>query len=182
MFRKRIGWKQWVLTLLVPVLLAFAVGGVYAYITAKTDEVTNRFEPVEVTCRVEESFDGNVKQDVRIRNTGDIHAFIRATVVAVWVDADGKVLAETPVEGTDYTVRWGDGQWTRGSDGFWYHGAAVPPNATTGYLIESLNPVAVPEGYRLQVQIFATAIQSDPAEAAETAWGVNVSGYVLTAP
>ena len=180
--KKRIGVKQWVLILLVPVLLVCVINGVYAYITAKTANITNRFEPVQVTCQVEEEFDGHVKQDVRIRNTGDIKAFIRATVVVTWVDDNGKILATAPVEGKDYTVEWSDGQWTKGSDGFWYHGAAVPPGVTTGYLIDTVTPVATPDGRHLQVQIFATAIQADPAEAAENAWGASVSGYVLTAP
>lgn len=179
---RRTGLKQWVLLLLVPVLLICAVGGVYAYITAKTVDITNRFDPVEVTCRVEEQFDGEVKRDVRIRNTGDINGFIRAMVVVSWVNSNGKVLAAAPVEGVDYTVEWGDGQWSKGSDGFWYHGAAVPPNGTTGYLIKTLSPTTTPAGYQLQVQIFATAIQADPPAAAEAAWGVDVSGYVMTAP
>lgn len=182
-FRKRtMGMKKWVPVLLVPVLLVCAVGGVYAYLTAKTAEITNQFEPVEVTCQVEEQFDGNVKQDVRIRNTGDINAFIRATVVATWVDSNGKVLAKAPVEGTDYTVEWSDGQWHKGSDGYWYHAAAVPPNTTTGYLIKTLSPVTTQDGCRLQVQILATAIQADPSAVAEAAWGVDVSGYQMTAP
>lgn len=174
--------KHWVLILLTLVLLACAVGGVYAYITVKTSDITNRFEPVEVTCQVEEQFDGSVKQDVCIRNTGDINAFIRASVVATWVDNNGRVLATAPVEGEDYTIQWGDAQWIKGSDGFWYHSAAVPPNVTTGYLIKKLNPVATPDGYQLQVQIFATAIQAEPPEAAEAAWGVEVSGHHITAP
>lgn len=180
--KKRIGFRRWVLFLLVAVLLVAGVGGVYAYITAKTAGLTNRFDPVEVTCQVEETFDGTVKQDVRIRNTGDINGFIRATVVASWVDSNGRVLATAPVEGADYTVEWGDGQWIKGSDGFWYHGAAVSPNGTTSYLIKSLSPISTPAGYHLQVQIIASAIQADPAEAVEAAWGVTANGYIITPP
>jgi len=177
---KRIIGKQWVLFLLVLLILLSVAGGVYAYVTATTGQISNRFDPVVVTCQVEESFDGAVKRDVCIRNTGDINAFIRAMVVVSWVDGNGKVLSAAPVEGQDYTVEWGSNLWTKGSDGFWYHTSAVAPNATTGHLIRMLTPGTTPEGYQLQVQIIATAIQADPSAAAESAWGVGVNGYVIT--
>ena len=135
-----------------------------------------------MTCKVEESFDGAVKQNVRIRNTGDIDAFIRAMPVFTWVDGEGKVLSDVPVAGTDYNIELGSEQWKKGSDGFWYFSAAVAPNGTTEQMIQSVTPLKAPAGYQLQVQIIATAIQADPPAAAESAWGVTVSGQTITPP
>ena len=161
-------------------LLTAAVGGVYAYITAQTPPLENQFDPVEVTCAVEESFDGQTKQDVAIRNTGDIAAYIRAAVVVTWADDDGNVWAQAPVEGTDYDVAWGSGDWAIGSDGFWYHRRAVAAGDTTADLIRTVSAVSAPKGYHLQVQVLATAIQASPDEAVEEAWNVTVSDGNVT--
>lgn len=177
--KKEIKVRQWVLLLCASVILLSVMGGTYAYITARTQQIDNQFVPVKVTCQVEEKFDGNVKQDVRIRNTGDIPGFIRAMVVVTWVGSDGKVLSAAPEEGEDYTVQWGGGLWVKGDDGFWYYTAAVNANDTTSQLIQTLTPGTAPNGYQLQVQILATAIQADPPEAAETAWGIEVEGSML---
>lgn len=179
---KRIGVKRWVLLLLAMTALLAAAGGVYAFITDQTTELTNRFDPVVVTCQVEEEFDGAVKKNVTIRNTGDINGFIRAKLVINWVDADGKVLPNAPVEGTDYTVEWGSNLWVKGSDGFLYHSRAVAPGSVTSHLLNSLTVVTAPAGCTLQVQIVATAIQADPPAVAENIWGATVNGYTLTPP
>ncbi|MBE6925392.1 MAG: hypothetical protein E7461_00980 [Ruminococcaceae bacterium] len=177
---KQNSMKTWVLLLFLLAMVLSTIGGAYAYITAKTQEISNRFEPVEVTCQVEETFDGAVKQDVCIRNTGDINGFIRAMLVFTWVDGDGKVLSDAPAEGTDYTIEWGSDQWKKGSDGFWYYSASVAPNATTELLIKSVTPTEAPEGHELQVQIFATAIQADPPTVVAGAWGVTVTDHMIT--
>lgn len=180
--KKTNGIKTWGLLLLLLAIILSTIGGAYAYITAKTQEISNRFDPVKVTCKVEESFDGALKQDVRIRNTGDIPGFIRAVPVFNWVDSEGKILSAAPVEGTDYTIEWGSDQWKKGSDGIWYYAAAVAPNEMTAQLIKSVKPVDAPEGWSLQVQIFATAIQADPHTAVELAWGVQVGSQGITPP
>ena len=179
---RRFGIKQLVLLLSVVALLVGAVTATYAYLKSQTTTVTNEFVPVKVTCQVEETFDGNVKKDVCVRNTGDINAFLRATLIINWVDADGNVLSTAPVEGADYTITWGSTAWQQGADGFWYYTKAVAPNGTTANLINSLMSHTTLNGYRLQVQILATAIQADPPKAALTAWGATVNGQTLTPP
>ena len=174
--------KPLVLTLLAVAILGGIFAITYAYLQSQTPTITNEFEPVKVTCEVEETFDGDVKKDVCIRNTGDVPAFIRAVVICNWVDDQGNVLSTAPVEGVDYTVQWGDLYWKKGTDGFWYHTKSVAPDATTTTLIQTLTSGTAPAGYHLQAQILATAIQSDPADAAESAWHVDVSGQQLTAP
>ena len=143
-------------------LVAGAVTGAVAFLTDKTDSLSNEFTPAKVTCAVEENFDNGIKENVTVKNTGNIDSYIRASVVATFVSDDGKVFANAPKEGTDYTVDWGTDGWQKGSDGFWYYTKAVAVAA------------AAPDGYSLNLQIFATAFQSPPAKAVEEAWDVTV--------
>lgn len=174
--------KTVLLVALCLLLLLGSAGGVWAYLSAKTNTLSNRFEPAKVTCRVEESFLAGVKSDVAVRNTGNVKAYIRAAVIATFVDEEGKVLAVSPKEGEDYTVTWGEGEWTRGADGYWYFASPVSPDELTGKLIQTATAASAPEGYRLNLQILATAIQAEPAEAVEQAWGFAPTGDKLLPP
>ena len=65
--KNKFGIGQWLMLLSVLCLLLSLVSGTYAFLSTKTQNVTNQFDPVVVTCAVEEQFDGSVKHDVRIR-------------------------------------------------------------------------------------------------------------------
>ena len=79
-------------------LAACVVVGSVAYLVSRPDSLANDFIPAKVTCAVEEQFADGVKSDVKIRNTGNVDAYIRAAVVATFRSADGKVLATAPCE------------------------------------------------------------------------------------
>lgn len=168
-----------VIAVLFLCIIAGTVGGVYAYLTAKTDPISNEFVPAKVSCLVEEDFAEGVKSNVKVRNTGNIDAYIRAVVVATFVSEDGKVLATAPKESVDYFIQWGTDGWTQGQDGYWYHTKPVKPEETTVLLIESAYELSVPDGYRLHLQILATGVQSDPTIAVQEAWGVSVNNGEL---
>ena len=168
-----------VIAVLFLCIIAGTVGGAYAYLTAKTDPISNEFVPAKVSCLVEEDFAEGVKSNVKVRNTGNIDAYIRAVVVATFVSEDGKVLATAPKESVDYFIQWGTDGWTQGQDGYWYHTKPVKPEETTVLLIESAYELSVPDGYRLHLQILATGVQSDPAIAVQEAWGVSVNNGEL---
>lgn len=160
-------------------ILLCAVGGVFAYLTDKTDPLENTFVPTKVTCLVDETFEGGVKSNVKVRNTGDVNAYIRAAVIATFVSNDGKVYSKAPIEGVDYTIVWSNDKWQKGSDGFWYYSDSVKPSAFTANLIETATENVTPEGYNLNLQIIATAIQSDPDAAVQSAWGITpISGKI----
>ena len=168
-----------VIAVLFLCIIAGTVGGVYAYLTAKTDPISNEFVPAKVSCLVEEDFAEGVKSNVKVRNTGNIDAYMRAVVVATFVSEDGKVLATAPKESVDYFIQWGDDGWIKGQDGYWYHTKPVKPEETTVPLIESAYELSVPDGYRLHLQILATGVQSDPTIAVQEAWGVSVNNGEL---
>ena len=155
-------------------LIACAVGGTYAYLSSKTDPVSNEFVPAKVSCTVEETFQNGEKSDVKVQNTGNIDAYIRAAVVATFVSENGKVLATAPEEGVDYIVTWGAAGWRKGTDGYWYHAEPIAPGKTTTPLIDSASGVSAPAGYRLHIQILATAFQAEPDTAVQEAWHVTV--------
>lgn len=173
-------------------VLVFAAAGVtVAYLQTQTLPLKNEFTPAQVSCEVEETFDGSVKRSVAIRNTGDTDAFIRVTVVANWVKADDEgnvtsVHAQQPQPGTDYTIQWADdfgANWLQGGSDFYYYKIAVDPEESTAVLIAECTPKAnrAPEGYTLAVEIVASAIQASPEAVAEEYWHISVENGVITA-
>ena len=181
--------KKPVALVAILVLLCCAVAGTVAYLVTSTGPVTNTFTPASVTTEVVEVFNGTTKSNVRIKNTGNIDAYIRVAVVANWIDKDGNVYGgATPVAGKDYTLTPKTGEnenWFQGSDGYYYCKTAIESGSETPVLIESCAKTTgaeVPEGYDLQVTILADGIQSVPADAVQQAWpAVQVSGGQLTA-
>lgn len=174
--------------LLVPLLLTIviAAGVTIAFLFTSTEPLKNTFTPAYVSCDVLEgegdngsTFDGVTKSKVRIKNTGNTDAYIRAAVVITWVsDKDNKVSAVKPVAQADYSIAYAeDAGWTfNNADGFWYYSAPVKVNDTTENLIESCTAVAgkAPDGFHLSVEIVASAIQSLPTTVVEQQWNVKV--------
>lgn len=164
-------WKRsGILLAAVIVLLAGAVGGTWAFLVAQSEPVQNNFTYAHVSCKIDEKFDGTTKSDVKIQNTGDIPAYIRARIVVTWKDTSGNVSA-VPVKDSDYTITFNGEKWTLQGD-YWYCNTAVDATKFTPVLIkECKKTVTAPEGYDLSVEILADAIQSEPANAVKEAWG-----------
>lgn len=160
-------------------ILALTAGTTLAWLKSSSGPVVNTFTPARVTSQVEESIKDGVKSDVRIKNTSNIDAYIRATVVINWVDDKGNVAAQKPVKDTDYTIEYNltSNGWRQGADGYYYYSSAVAPEDMTGTLISKCEAVAgkAPEGYSLSVEIIADAIQSVPDKAVREAWNVTVA-------
>ena len=165
-----------VLLLVFALILTLSVGTALAFLAMRTNPLENIFQPAEITCAIEENFDGSRKSDVRIRNTGTAPAYIRAEVVVTWVNSGGSVAAEKPAEGIDYEIIFAeDTGWISGTDGYWYHAAAVGPSDPTGVLIRECTQITEKTGCQLVVEILASAVQSEPQEAVADAWGVTVN-------
>lgn len=145
-------------------VLCLTVGGTVAFLATRTNSVTNTFTPSHVTTAVDEdtTTTPGTKSDVKIENTGDTSAYIRATYVVNWVDANGNIYAAQPVAGTDYQESLNTTDWTKkADDGYYYCNTAIEPGSKTPVLITSIAPIgAAPEGYTLQVTIIAEGIQS----------------------
>ena len=156
-------------------LLTVGVGTTVAFLIDQTDTVVNTFTPATVSGEIEESFKNDVKENVAIKNIGDVNAYIRATIVVTWKNGND-VYPKAPVAGIDYTITYGSG-WNRGSDGYYYYPTAVKPGASTTNLIDICQsvPGKTPEGYHLSVEVLSSAIQAEPAKAVTDAWSVNVN-------
>ena len=178
---KRLNKKAVIIVALCIGLAMCTVSGVWAYLVSAPDPLENTFVPAKVTCEVEEDFSGGIKSNVKIRNTGDVNAYVRAMVVATYISSDDKVYSQAPVEGVNYAINWSSSnKWKKGSDGFWYYSDYLQPNAVTVNLIETATELSTPEGYTLNLQIIATAIQSEPNTAVQDAWGItSVNGTII---
>ncbi len=161
------------LSLILAVIALSAVGGTVAYLFDRTESVTNSFSPVQVSCLIQETFnDGElVKENVSVKNTSDIPAYIRAAVVVTWTDLTGGISAKAPISGVDYVIEFGSGAWERGADGYYYYSVPVDSGAQTDVLITSVRPLTYKTGYTLTVEVLAEAIQSSPANVVTDTWG-----------
>lgn len=172
---RRHGGRPLALLLALILVVGAAAGGTLAWLTQTTGTANNNFVYGQVSCEVSENFDGvSTKQDVRIKNTGNIPAYIRATYVVNWLDKDGHIAASVP-EGYSYSLTENPGgKWTKGTDGYFYYLTPVAPDESTPGSLLTCTAVRPdnPE-YRLSVEILATAIQSAPASAVNEAWGVT---------
>lgn len=166
-----------VLLMAILMLVGVVAGSTVAYLIAQTDDVANTFTYGKVSCDVGETFNGTTKENVYVTNTGNINAYIRATYVVNWVDEKGNILASAP-DGYSYSITENPGnKWVKSTtDGYFYYPVAVAPEGKTeGSLLTcTVNYPDNPE-YTLSVEILATAVQSEPADAVYQAWGVYPS-------
>ncbi len=178
--RKRaVRMNKTAILLLAVILLAGAViGTTVAYLTTNTDSITNTFAYAQVSCAVEESFNGTAKSNVQIKNTSNIPAYIRATYVVNWLDKNGHIVPDSAVP-TTYKVEWSGATSTKWkeSGGYYYYTEPVEPGKSTegslvGYTVTYPDPNN--HEYTLQVEIIASAIQSQPVNAVKEAWGNDV--------
>ena len=170
--------KAAVLLLSMILLIGIAVGTTVAFLVARTEPIKSTFEYAKVSCEVTGS-----KENVQIKNTGNTAAYIRATYVVTWRDAYGKVAVSVP-GGYSYTLTENlSNSWKKGTDGYFYYTSPVAPGNSTLDSLPTCN-VTYPDNpeYTLSVEILAEAIQSEPAEAVQQAWGATLVGGQLIPP
>ena len=164
-----------VLIMAVLLLLGAAVGTTVAFLIDKSEPVENTFEYAKVSCEVTEKFKNNTKEHVQVKNTGTIDAYIRATYVVNWVDAQGNIAASDPEDYSYSLTKNPDSKWIEKDGYFYYTSPVAPGNSTQGSLLTCT--VTYPDNpeYTLSVEILAEAIQSTPDKAVREAWGVTVN-------
>lgn len=179
--KKRSSVKAGIVIMAILLTVIVAAGTTLAILLTQTGRVENTFTPSEVTVKVVESFDNTTKSNVKIQNTGNIDAYIRAAVVINWKDASGNMLGETPVagEGKDYSITYNESAWLKIGDSY-YHKTVVTAGGTTENLIENATALQTKtvDGvtYYLNIEILGSGIQSVPDVAVESAWpAVEVS-------
>lgn len=163
-------YRTAVLLIAVLLLISTAVGSTAAFLVTKTEPVEEAFAYAQVSCQVTDT--------MGVKNTGTAQAYIRASYAVNWLDGGGNIVAAVP---EDYSCALeGNPQWEEGGDGYFYYPDPVDPGGEAPSLLTCSAPYPEYPGYTLSVEVVAEAIQSNPAEAAEEAWGVRVSDGVLT--
>lgn len=161
--------------------LCMSVGSVVAYLaTSSGAPLRNVFGPARVACEVTERFDGTEKSEVSVKNTGSVRAYIRAAILVNWVSAeDAEVFSAAAPTAKDYSVTYNTTDWVyREEDGYYYYRDPVEPGEATAVLIQKCVPLTQRSGYRLSVDVVASAIQAegttaDGVPAARDAWGID---------
>ena len=179
--RKRRSKKTGTLLFSLVLLLTMMVGGTLAYLTIQTNPVVNQFTPSHVSCTVTESFDGTTKSNVNVKNDSDINAYIRVKLVTYRVNA-----ADQHIGGTATIPPFTPGTGWVEHGGYYYYTLPVAPGekpasdliGTTGIILAGSYPDA--DGGKQVIEVMAEAIQSVPASAVESAWGVNPSALSTT--
>ena len=157
--------------------VCLSIGTTYAYLLSRSETVTNTFTPGTAGNTIDESFNGTLKENVKVKNTGNINAFIRATIVITWQNKKGEVYPVLPVKGTDYAITLNpDNGWFE-NNGIYYCKTEVAPGASTPVLIKECTQeiTNAPKGYGLNVEILSSSIQSLPRSAVQEAWGIYAS-------
>lgn len=128
----------------------------------------------DITITVTSEQDGAKIEDAEITNTSKVAVYIRAVIVANWVDAEGKI-----VQAWTNDVVTKDTDWVTGADGFYYCKNKVEANAKTPALFDSYTAKDGPTGTRLEFKVMAQAIPWDASKSYVTpAWGNTAAGYL----
>lgn len=159
-------------------VLTMASGSVFAYMKAKTPVVENMIVPASVNCEIKETFTNNEKTSIKVKNTGNIEAYLRICFVTYWVNTDendNEIIVSEPSKNiTDFP--FDDKKWKKGSNNIYYYTEAIAPGAEIEFLKngEKIILEVDANGNRQVIEVFAEAIQSLPAEAVTESWGVTL--------
>ena len=171
--------KPFLIAFCVCILACVTVSGSLAWLISAPGPVVNEFTPGEVTIQVDETFNGTTKSDVRIKNTGNVPAYIRVALVPAWVDDEGNIAAKpASLEqlDNDCNIAWGEdgngyeNDWFIGADGFYYCKTVINPGEYTPILIKSCTVKDGEHKYDFELQVIASAVQSLPTSTVETVW------------
>lgn len=155
-------------------LFALAVGGTIAWLTDKDRPLVNTFDPSKVTCEVQEKFDGKVKSDVNVKNTGDIDAFIRVKLVTSRTNDAGQHIGGTAAL-PQFTL---GANWVEYNGYYYYTLPVAPGDKPATKLTDSMTLTENyddADGGHQSIDVMAEAIQSVPEAAVKAAWGTGFS-------
>ena len=163
-----------ILTGILVLLLTISMGTA-AFLIDKTHKVENTFHPPKLSCEVEEEFDGEVKCNVNVKNTGDIAVYVRLKLVTYRVNNQNEKIGGT-AEIPDFTPA--DGWFLK--DGVYYYSTPVSPDSEPSAPLIGGDGIKLvkytdADGGKQTVEVMAEAIQAEPSQAVRDAWGVTVS-------
>lgn len=166
---------------MIMILLIGVVLGTSAYIIIK-NSIKNEFDIGKVKSEIIETFneENKTKNDVYIKNIGNVPSYLRTAIIISWKDKDGKILETKPEENIDYSINFSNSaNWIKSSEGYYYYKNILQENTTTDILIEECVQIKNYDDRILDVSIATQAIQAEPADAVMEAWNVDIIDGVL---
>lgn len=160
----------------IVLILMIVIGGTIAFLTTQ-NSIENSFVLGQVKPEIKENFNSanKVKEDVYVKNSGNVPIFVRTAIIINWKDKEGRVLDLPPAKDVDYSISFSTStNWIKSQDGYYYYKNALDVNDDTDILIEECIQTREYEDRTLEVNIIVQGIQAEPANAVEEAWGVNV--------
>ena len=134
-------------------------GGALAFLVGDTDPVTNTFIAGSVDCEVVQN---EQSTSATVKNTGNVRAYIRATVVGNTLNEEGQItgnwtgnVRDQYLDTTEWVPVYNE---ESGVTYYYYNGGAIEPQAFTPDLFKSNAPAPLDD---LLITVFAEAIQAD---------------------
>lgn len=167
--------KTTALILSLCLIIAAAVGGTMAYLFDKTEPADNTFIAAHVTTDVTEDFDGEIKKNVNVKNTGDIDAYIRVKLITYRVNDNGQHIGGTAVI-PEFTP---GANWVKYGE-YYYYTLKVAPNSSPATALIGAEGIKLvkytdSDGGKQVIEVMAEAIQSEPEKVIGEAWNVKIS-------
>lgn len=166
--------KTLAIVIITLLFLVGLVGETVSYMIKTTDQLENDFTSATVDCVLNEQLENNVKSNITVTNTGNIGIFVRVRFITYWIDSNGNVAGTKALVPLNITF---DSDWIKdpNSDTFYYSNELPAASTTSDLLDGSSITLATEDGYRQVVEVFAEAIQANPAQAASIEWNVTVT-------
>lgn len=151
-------------------LLVIGLSVTLSLLVSQSGPIVNTFAPGKVPPKIIEAIEGNVKEEVKVQNTGNIDAYIRVFLAANYTDEQGNILN---IEAKLPTITSDDWFYF---NGYYYYKHIVSPDQCTNPLFQNfeMEPVAGNEEAIYELQVLASSVQADPADAVKELWDVQV--------
>ena len=161
-FSKRKASKPVLVLVAFVLLLTISIGSTLAYISVKSEKIETVFVPTDVQCMVQDN--------LTVKNTGSNNAYIRVAAVPNYMNADGHICAE---HGTLSSPAAGEG-WVY-VNGYYYYSQILSPDTVTSPVFVFTGNQAE-DGCSLRLELFASAIQAEPADVVIKVWEYSPVG------
>ena len=150
-------------------VVVMTIGGTVAFLMDSTESVINKFTPASSGITIEEEVKENCKTEIAVKNTGDIGAYIRVSLVANYYDENGNITGGAAVP--NFTLN--SEKWFLGNDGYYYYKQPVAARNVTDNLLASESKMQLEDN--MQVTVLAQSIQASPTSVVHDKWGVTVN-------
>lgn len=166
--------KPLLLLLSLVLVVALAVGGTLAWLTAQTDPVVNTFTAGTGGTNIEEEVTETEKKSVIVENKGNVDMYVRVKFVINRIDEQGNVLGSA-----DVTPQL-TSDWQLFNDGCYYYKGILGAGKQTQNILDASITLKDQDGNLYEVNVMAQTIQVGGG-AVEDAWGMTYAGGTWTA-